>query len=531
MLTAQRLPSIGDQPVGKFEISDIPSIAALRAINTGDNGYNRPFLEDGSFANVTGYYSKNDGGGGVFVFDAYSVAADNGGTVIAPSQGDGRWIRQCELSSLDIKWFGARGDGASNDHDAIQAAVDALPADGGEIYFPAGDFRCGSTVTVGISGVRVRGEGWFSSHLRRLNDTNVPLLKFTAGQGSIQNMRFVEANECINTGSLIELEVLSDFSISNVWTYGGYNALVLDRADNIQLRGCTMEGSRGNLVYGYQASLLLITGNTFFAMGLNEALAPAAINLVKDSEYTFRPNSITIVGNYFNYGRYAHFIHAAEVVSLTISGNFFHLAGMYNAGSKDDINLSDCQYVSITGNTSASVYNNYIPGNRGSRYCVNITDVNCSGVRVLANAFQPGTAGTVNDLGTDSEIVSSINAVASTLPNGIKTTKAGAKLSWDVSGVFFSYIEAAGIAGSGNNYIRIVAGNQEVARFLSSGKMEVEGSAKIKGTSTQIALANVAPDPDTNSTVIMQRSSDEQLTFKVKGADGTVRFGHVALAP
>lgn len=43
---------------------------------------------------MLGYYSANDGGGGLFYWDGASTAPDNGGTVIQPNDTlTGRWLR------------------------------------------------------------------------------------------------------------------------------------------------------------------------------------------------------------------------------------------------------------------------------------------------------------------------------------------------------------------------------------------------------------------------------------------------------
>lgn len=99
MISAIALLNLGSAPTGKIEITDINSVAELVAINTGDNGYGAPSLSDGSIANVDGYFSANDGGGGIFVFSAYSAATADAQNIIAPTQGLGRWIRQANTQS------------------------------------------------------------------------------------------------------------------------------------------------------------------------------------------------------------------------------------------------------------------------------------------------------------------------------------------------------------------------------------------------------------------------------------------------
>ena len=108
---------------------------------------------------AVGFSSKSD----VKAFDGYSVvtrinldgswwdykatstAIEDGGayagTVIEPTGGIGRWLRVLH-GSVNVRWFGATGDGVTDDHLAIQSAVDALGSEGGSVFLPAGRYKC-----------------------------------------------------------------------------------------------------------------------------------------------------------------------------------------------------------------------------------------------------------------------------------------------------------------------------------------------------------------------------------------------------
>ena len=51
--------------------------------------------------------------------------------------------------------FGAVGDGVTDDAAAIQAALDALPASGGTVYFPLGIYMVGTKIEIKKPGVRL----------------------------------------------------------------------------------------------------------------------------------------------------------------------------------------------------------------------------------------------------------------------------------------------------------------------------------------------------------------------------------------
>jgi hypothetical protein len=118
-----------------------------------------------------GFWAIGDGGGGVFHWDATSTAADDGGTVVRPAgvSGAGRW-RRVYGGALNVKWFGARGDGATDDYAAIadptqpSALRAATAAGGGTVYLPVGNYRLGTTLTLN-QGINLVGEGPYASVL------------------------------------------------------------------------------------------------------------------------------------------------------------------------------------------------------------------------------------------------------------------------------------------------------------------------------------------------------------------------------
>jgi hypothetical protein len=96
---------------------------------------------------VLGYSAAGDGGGGLFRYDSASVVAPNLGTVFVPNIGGGRWLRVYS-GPLNVRWFGAKGDGATDDYAAIQAALSTVPTNGGQVYAPAGEYLIKTKLTI-----------------------------------------------------------------------------------------------------------------------------------------------------------------------------------------------------------------------------------------------------------------------------------------------------------------------------------------------------------------------------------------------
>jgi hypothetical protein len=110
-------------------VSKVNTVADLR--NTSGGSLNLVF--------ALCHTSNNDNGQGTFYWDAASTLSDNNGTVIAVTGiSVGRWIRVV-VDNYYVEWFGAKGDGATNDYTAITSCINyvASLSKGGTIQFLA----------------------------------------------------------------------------------------------------------------------------------------------------------------------------------------------------------------------------------------------------------------------------------------------------------------------------------------------------------------------------------------------------------
>lgn len=131
----------------------VATYAALTAIAAA-------FRFDDMLVYVASRATDGDGGEGWWRFDAASSATANGGTILAPDSGTGRWIRQ-DVQIFRAEWFGAKGDASTDDTVAIQAALTALRLQGGGVLEFLADrtYMFSDPLLVGAK-TWVRGGGW-----------------------------------------------------------------------------------------------------------------------------------------------------------------------------------------------------------------------------------------------------------------------------------------------------------------------------------------------------------------------------------
>ncbi|HEU0070824.1 MAG TPA: glycosyl hydrolase family 28-related protein [Alphaproteobacteria bacterium] len=138
------------RPASLFAQGAPPTVSTLLELRQRDPaGVQAPVFVQGALA-------PDDHGGGWFVWRAGSMTDDDGGCVVALANGmPGRWHRLYS-GPIDVRWFGARGDGKTDDIQHLQRAV----AHHSDIYFPAGIYRLSRPLDLtDVWGRRITGAG------------------------------------------------------------------------------------------------------------------------------------------------------------------------------------------------------------------------------------------------------------------------------------------------------------------------------------------------------------------------------------
>lgn len=123
-----------------------------------------PGLVDGEVRYCNGYRTAGDGGHGEFYWTMGTPAQAKDGYLRIDATG-GQWQRIYD-ASLNVRWFGARGDGTPGDAPAFQRCVDTAASLSKQVFVPCGTYDFGTTtVTVNVD-VEIEGSGIYKTTVR-----------------------------------------------------------------------------------------------------------------------------------------------------------------------------------------------------------------------------------------------------------------------------------------------------------------------------------------------------------------------------
>ena len=151
--------NIDKKPLRSVNIEQVDKIADLDALTKLDK---RTVI-------VKSYHTPNYAlanpfkGGGTFIYDASKANVNDGGTCI------NGWVRQITQAEILATWFGAKGDGTTDDADAIQKAVNACNALNKPLRIPKGEglglYRITKPISI-TQAISISGDGYNYSGLR-----------------------------------------------------------------------------------------------------------------------------------------------------------------------------------------------------------------------------------------------------------------------------------------------------------------------------------------------------------------------------
>ncbi|OLO27343.1 hypothetical protein BTA37_25220 [Priestia megaterium] len=248
--------------------------------------------------------------------------------------------RPTSEAAINVKNFGAKGDGVTDDTEAIQNAIDSVNQKvGGTIYFPTGTYTISASIEIkNKNKIKINGDGYSSIIQARGTQNNpiaFPLItvsnngssKFVASDLLFQILHSDEnlASGIATTGS----DKLVDASIKNCW-FSQTNIALKGEFVTLNFSSNIVElGKSGGIdIKGDNFRKVIIANNHFFANN------KAHIRLHNTSSTKRGMNNISIIGNQFDQGIAPSYIKGEKskgngidlkgISLFTIEGNNFN---------------------------------------------------------------------------------------------------------------------------------------------------------------------------------------------------------------
>lgn len=361
-------PSPPVTPTGNLRYNTVTAISDLKAY---------PLLRDNLSVTVRGYYTAGDGGGGVFVYSSSSSDTANDGTIILPNSGVGRWIRQGVGSQLNAKWFGAKGDGVTNDTARLQAAVDAVPTNGG-LTIPEGTYRLvvgsdGGTAIALKSNMTLSGPATLT--LAANNFGTYYMVRLDSVQNvTVRNLTII-GDKASHTGVTGEYGMglsmkyarnihVENVSVSYCWGDNIYLGSIIDGATRYLCENVTMVNVQSRYGRRQGMSIICLLGGKFIGceFSFTSGTAPAAgVDIEPNNAATEFVRDIQFIGCKFEGNTEGfgfvmaggdNFASNWVFQGCIFDGNKYQ---MYLAREIQNVTVSGCIFVGATTTSTAAV--------------------------------------------------------------------------------------------------------------------------------------------------------------------------------
>lgn len=196
-------------------------------------------------------------------------------------------FKRTNLKYLNVKWFGAKGDGLNNDTNAIKECIDLAQTNGGNVFFPEGMYLTDFIDLIRFNNITLEGSGYFSEF--QYVPTSIIKIR-TACDFGIKLATNEEVPISLATGIVIKNLFLDSNNLADI----GINPcrsvkLINFKTSNAVLDGISLTGG----TYPVFLEHVVSQGNGRDGLRVN---APnTTIYSVKDSEFGFNgANGVSI---------------------------------------------------------------------------------------------------------------------------------------------------------------------------------------------------------------------------------------------
>ncbi len=354
---------------------NISSITLIRRLTwIGEIDYDT--INNDSAIILMGYAEIGDGGGGIFIWNKDSADAEDFGIVIEPhdvGMNAGRWIRQYS-GGINPRWWGALGNGGTDDTDAFEKAIDYATANNLPIELDHGTFNLATDPGLLYTGPQVFMNNailkWAGYRLSinpviSISDTNRHFIYETGDEpifpatAEIKNIWLDGATiGWLQTSFALETDmVIAETNITNLQGSGSQGFIILDNA------GTWISGTLVASINGTDYSQDFDTSKDISMAAL--AVKIAANAAVDSASYTATTHTLFIAPkdgkSIFTEIDYSGLTGGSTLTATVMTLDDYLLIRLIAKGadiaSANNITLLDGHYFHITGTTQVNLIN------------------------------------------------------------------------------------------------------------------------------------------------------------------------------
>lgn len=366
-------------------------------------------LKIGDMAITLGYYEANDGGNGTYKIVNDDNLIDNGGSI--HNLNNGLKAKLIIENKINIKQFGAKGDGISDDTIKIQNAIDFGFSKGIDVYVPATDDYFLTTLPLILvaynskhpisywdgNGCKLIGESKSKSRIVKighesLQDKNSTLLCFTSENEkstgiiidnlSIEHYDDTNLNKTI--GNCIDINISrSQLSNLNIIGFNGINAKIFSSTFENIVFNCVEDAliSKGGTSNLYRFLYAPQCKNAYTISSQYSSLINVCGDNCKGTLFKLGGMGLSLI----NCGcESPELENIFDIITDYTTLNIDNFCSVRQTGIENELNLEDCSVVKISSPIHVSIA------------------INIDSFSIIENKLINGTSYFFNPLYTDS---------------------------------------------------------------------------------------------------------------------------------
>jgi hypothetical protein len=392
---------------------------------------------------------------GIFSSTATGVTAHSALTELAYGDSDHTGFQIA--SFVNVKEYGAIGDGVADDTTAIQAACDV----GKDVYFPAGTYKVSSTITLSIAG-RYYGDGRLSTIIRTTSAT-ADTFNITANGVHISGMYF----DCtttrtggyyINSTGIAGYCSIRDFYMDAPY-YGIHCAWTRGEIDGGTITNLVADNGIGILIDNYGGATI----NNVTIIGDSNNQAYAGIMLTHSIQIFISQCSVIYCGRGLYFSATTQVIDSSYITDCVFDSNEYNIYVYSGASGKTVTNTNLVNLVVFTSTVGAGI----TTYTANSGMIANISITNC-------DVFHNYGHGINISAGTHDTKIANCNINNNGLTTGSGIFLANEVVDYSIVGnkigssAFANGNTRYGIEFGGSNSKGVVIGNYELGNTLGA---------------------------------------------------------------